>query len=138
MALQVSDLMTRDPVTLVPTSSLDELFDLMETANVRHIPVVDESGALVGVASHRDLVRGALYGEDELPVSTVRQMLRERTVGEIMSKEPQTVSSDDSIDTAGELILENKFGCLPVVDGEGLVGILTPLDFVKYLTEQER
>ena len=65
MPLLVRDLMTENPLTLSPGASLVDLRDLIEGEQVRHVPIVDENGGLVGVVSHRDLVGGALYGEGD-------------------------------------------------------------------------
>ena len=135
MALTVRDMMTENPFTLESTASLSDLYDLMDSKNVRHVPVVDAEGNLEGLATHRDLLRGALHNEGELPISTLRHLLRSFTVDEVMTHDPETVSSDTDIGQAGALMMENKFGCLPVVDGDRLVGILTESDFVRYVVD---
>ena len=131
----VRDLMTSKPFTLPPDASLDELHELMDAKQVRHVPVVDEDGQLCGVCSHRDLVRGALHGDRELPISTLHNMLQTFKIEEIMVSEPETIEPDDDIVAAGSAMIENKFGCLLVVENDELVGILTEADFVRYVVD---
>ena len=85
--LLVRDLMTEDPKTVRLEDSLAHLYDLMDTLHVRHMPVVDEDGDLQGLVTHRDLVRGALHSDADLPVSNRRQMLQSIEVQEVMTAE---------------------------------------------------
>ena len=133
--LKVRDLMTEDVLTLTAGDNLASLYDLMDSRHIRHVPVVDDDDTLVGIVSDRDLLRGALGEESSLPLSVRRQMLEQLKVEEIMNTEPMTVEPEQTVREAGELLMELKVSCLPVVDGGRLVGILTESDFVRYLTE---
>src|SRR5262245_37147257 len=62
--LRVRDLMTTGPLTLHPSDNLASLHDLMQSRHVRHIPVVDSDGAVVGLVTHRDLLRDVLSDTD--------------------------------------------------------------------------
>lgn len=135
--LRVRDLMTPDPAALTAEDDLTALYDLLDTRHVRHVPVVDEDGDLVGLVTHRDLLRCALAEEMDMPVSVQRDMLTRRQVGEIMTTEPESVDAETGIGVAAQTMFENKYGCLPVVEGTRLVGILTEADFVRYLAERE-
>ena len=135
-ALLVRDLMTEKVFTLRPTDSLVAAEDLMGTRRVRHVPIVDREGDLIGLVSHRDLLRGARGRLDDLPISVERDVLRVRKVREIMTTEPETVEPETSLSEAASLLLENKIGCLPVVEGMHLVGILTEADFVRDYLER--
>lgn len=130
--LMVRDLMTETVYTVRPNESLAQLFDLMDEIHARHIPVVDDDMVIVGLVSQRDLIREALYATRNLPLSHIRELLALRKVRSIMTIDVETVDPDTPIDEAGELMLEGKFSCLPVAEGEHLVGILTEADFVKY------
>ena len=133
---EVRDLMTSRVFTLQPTDDLEALYDLIDTRHVRHVPVVDRDGDLVGLVTQRDLARSALGAQDVLPLSFQQEILRRRKVREIMGTEVETVEPDESLKTAAEMLIENKIGCLPVVEGEHLVGILTESDFVRYYVEK--
>jgi CBS domain-containing membrane protein len=139
--LTVADLMTANPVTVGPDDNLTEVNELMMDRAIRHVPVVDDEGNLVGLISHRDLVRSALYAFNEIPYSEQKGFLEGTLVHSVMTNDPETIEADASVADAARIILENKFGCLPVVEGLQLVGILTESDFVKHLlleTEQAR
>jgi len=123
--------MTDRVFTLGPGDSLVALEDLMDARRVRHVPIVDREGDLVGLVTDRDLARRVLGRLDEMPMSVERDLLRGRRVQEIMTTEPETVEPDTSLKEAAAILLENKIGCLPVVEGIHLVGILTEADFVR-------
>jgi len=127
----VRELMTERVFTLRPSDSLAALEDLMDARRVRHVPIVDRDGDLVGLVSHRDLASGVLGRLDDVPISVGRDILRGRRVREIMTSEPETVDPDTPLAEAASMLLENKIGCLPVVEGAHLVGILTEADFVR-------
>ena len=133
--LRVRDLMTDDVYTLKPSDTLASAYDLMDTRHVRHIPVVDREGDLQGLVTHRDLMRGAFGASSVRPVSSQRDLLSQSFVEEIMQVDVETVEPDALLKDAAQIILENKFGCLPVVEGASLVGILTEADFVRFVAD---
>lgn len=133
--LEVRDLMTDTVFSLRPNDDLEALLDLMDTRHVRHVPIVDRDGNLVGLVTHRDLSRSALGPQDELPLSVQKEILRRRRIREIMATEVETVEPEEDLRNAAEMLIENKIGCLPVVEGEHLVGILTESDFVRHFVE---
>ena len=128
---EVRDLMTDRVFSLHATDDLEALYELMDTHHVRHVPVVDRDGDLVGLVTQRDLARSVLGVQDRLPLSMQQEILRRRSVREIMATEVETVDPDESLSAAAGMLLENKIGCLPVVEGAHLVGILTESDFVR-------
>ena len=132
----VRDLMTERVYTLSPSDDLVALEDLMDFRHVRHVPIVDREGELVGLATHRDLSRSVLSRLEDVPMSVERDLLRTRRIREIMTTEPETVEPDVSLKEAASVLLENKIGCLPVVEGLRLVGILTEADFVRDYLER--
>jgi len=136
--LRVRDLMTDGVFTLRPGDDLAAVHDLMDTRHVRHVPIVDDDGDLQGLVSHRDLARSILGQASRLPISNQRQLLHSTRVDEIMRQDIETVDPNTELREAGQTILENKFGCLPVVDNGHLVGILTEADFVRYVVEGMR
>ena len=131
----VRDLMTEEVFTLKPGDSLSDLRNLLHDMDVRHVPVVDEEGDLIGLVSERDLLRNVLTDQADVPLSVRDEALRLRTLREIMTDEVQTVGPEDAVETAARLMLDNKFGCLPVTEGQRLVGILTESDFVDFFAK---
>jgi len=134
----VRDLMTNEVVSLSPLDDLTELLDRMADEHVRHMPIVDRDGDLVGLVTERSLAQIALSSDaGELTLSAQRELLRRRRIREIMTTEVDTIEPDQSLREAAELLLENKVGCLPVVEGTHVVGILTESDFVRRFLERE-
>lgn len=134
--MQVDDLMTSNVFALRPEDDLGDLHDLMRSHDIRHVPVVDEDGDLVGLVSHRDLLRSALI-EQPVPAYLERAVLERLKVRDVMVRGVESVAPDDDLRDAAQLMFENKYGCLPVVAGKRLVGILTEADFVRLMAQGE-
>lgn len=132
--LRVRDLMTEKVVSVRPQDSVDKIYDVMAEKSIRHLAVIDEEGDLVGLVSHRDLLRNASVERSDLPLSVQRELMRRMRVEEVMTSEVETTEPEQPLSEAAQVMFENKFGCLPVVEGWRVVGILTESDFVKYFT----
>lgn len=132
----VRDLMTETVYVLSPSDDLATLYDLMDFRRVRHVPIVQD-GELVGLVTSTELSRCALGKLEGLTLSAERDMLRRSRVRDIMSVEPDTIDPDSPLDEAAGILLENKVGCVPVVEGLRLVGILTEADFVRDFVQSE-
>lgn len=135
--MKVADLMTDDVVAVRPGDDLGTLYDLMWDYNIRHMPVVDQEGSLVGLVTHRDLLRHSLIDRGDVPESLEHTLLEEFRVREVMNTHVATTTPDVDIRDAAQVMLENKYGCLPVVENDRLVGILTEADFVQLLAGGE-
>jgi CBS domain-containing membrane protein len=133
--LRVRDLMTEKVLSVHPGESVDKIYDAMTERSIRHVAVIDDDGDLVGVVSHRDLLRHSLIERSDLPLFVQRAILRRTKVEEVMTSEVETADPDQPLKEAAQVMYENKFGCLPVVEGWRVVGILTESDFVKYFTQ---
>lgn len=131
--LTVADLMTREPIAVQPEGDLATAHDLMQEQRIRHLPVVDERGRVVGLLSHRDLLRESLFAQSGEP--SFRTTLQNTRIGDVMVRRVTTVRADTDIRLAAQAMLEHKYGCLPVVEGRRrLIGILTEADFVRLLS----
>lgn len=127
--------MTREPVTLEVDEDLDLADVLMRLARIRHLPVLDH-GRLVGLVSERDLLRVQSDQMDDSAAAERQQMRRWVKAGWIMTRGVQEVEPDMPLVEAAQLMLEHKYGCLPVVEEGRLVGILTEADFVALAIRQ--
>jgi len=133
----VRDLMTENVVTFSPKDNLADLADRMADEHIRHAPIVDREGELVGLVTERDLARFAFFDSPDAPLSVEREVLGGKRVREIMGTEVDTLEPEASLREAAELLLENKVGCIPIVEGRRVVGILTEADFVRRYLEIE-
>jgi CBS domain-containing membrane protein len=132
----VADLMTTEVVTVREDTDLSVAWDMFDDLRIRHLPVVDDDDNLIGLLSHRDLARRALGGLEDLPLQEQHAMLAEQQVGEIMARSPESAEPDESLVSVAERMLENKFGCMPICEGNRIVGILTEADFVRLVVLQ--
>ena len=135
--LKVSQFMATDLFTVRPDDIVDFAATLMDWRHVRHVPVEGDDGELVGLVSHRALLRlvatGRVGGEHKV------------TVREIMTRNPVTVNSDATTVEAIRLMREAQVACLPVVDKGKLLGLVTEHDLIvvsshlleRYLAEAE-
>lgn len=132
--LVVADLMTSPTVSVFASDSLAVAHEIMASRSIRHLPVVNQQKELLGVLTHRDMVRAALFATNELPYSEEQRFLEQTLVEQAMTIDPESVSPDTPLIDAARMLLEQKFGCLPVVDGLEVVGILTEADFIKLVS----
>jgi len=127
--MKVVDVMTKDPLTMTPTETIGQADELMNTNKIRQLPVV-QGKDLVGIVTDRD-IRSFLSGSLLEGVEAREEALNTK-VREIMTTEPMSVSSDDDLQEAIELMIDEKIGGIPVVDeAEGLVGIVTYVDVLR-------
>lgn len=123
----VKDWMTRDPVTVTDETSMMKAIHLMKQNRFRRLPVMHEN-QLVGIITDRDLKEASPSKATTLDVHELYYLLAELQVKDIMTRNPITVSSQDTVEHAAQLMLENTISGLPVVDKGQLVGILTQSD----------
>jgi CBS domain-containing protein len=127
--------MTRDVVTLGRNDKLLVADDLMRLGRIRHLPVVDESGELVGIVSQRDLFHSGLIKALGYGTHAQRQALDMVVVKEAMRTQVMTTGLDTPLRDAAKVMLDRKIGCLVVLDQGRIAGILTESDFVKLVAE---
>ncbi len=121
----VKDIMKRPVITIGPEATLREAHLLMWERGIRHLPVVDE-GRLVGIITDRDI---------RLATSTLRPnpLSCDARVYEVMKRPVLTADPLDPVEDAARLMREEKVGCLPVVEGKELIGIITGIDLLDAL-----
>ena len=119
--------MTKDPKTVSPEDTLTRAADIMRESRVNHLPVV-EGGRLVGILSDTDL-RNASLASGLLPAAE-EPPGGDRRVREVMKTEVWSLTPEDSMEDALLIICRKKFGALPVLSGDRLVGIITKVDLL--------
>jgi len=125
--------MTSHVHTVAPDTTLAEALAVTRQHRIRHLPVMQDE-RLVGLLSDRDL-RLAIPPAWAVEHEELLAALHQRTVAEVMVTSLITVSSDTPIEDAAKLLHTHRIGCLPVVDGEALAGILTETDLLRAFTE---
>ena len=129
--LTVQDLMTTQVFTLLESDTLYTAKQIMEMARVRHVPIVDAQDGFVGLVTHRDMLALAVSRLSEIDQSTQDELDAGVPLKEAMRTDVATVAPDARLRDAAQMLLEHKYGCLPVVDGRKLVGIITEADFLR-------
>ncbi len=127
----IKDWMTKDPITINDETSMIKAIHIMNEHRFRRLPVVSQ-GKLVGMVTDRDLKEASPSRATTLDVHELYYLLAELQVSEIMSKNPVSVSQDDTVEHAAQIMLEHTISGLPVVDAGGhLAGILTQSDIFR-------
>jgi len=124
----VRDRMTSDPMTVTTETSVKEALELVRSKPFRHLPVVDESGKLVGIVTEKSLVYAAPTPATTLSVFEVDYILSQTNMGQIIQGPVITVEPDLPIEEAARMMIDHRFGCLPVVEDDALVGIISDTD----------
>ena len=119
--------MTPNPITIEEGTSINEALFIMKKRRIRSLPVM-KHGHLVGIVTDRDLQKVTPSTATTLDVWELNYMLAKLTVRDAMTHNPITVSSNESIARAAQLMHEKEFESLPVVDGGELIGIITESD----------
>ncbi len=114
-------------MTLAVDEHLNLASDLMRLGRVRHMPVLSH-GRLVGIVTQRDLFRAAVSSVLGFRPAVEREWLAKIRVAEVMTKPVITARSDWTVRQAVDVMLEHRIGCLPIVDGERLEGLLSETD----------
>ena len=129
--LLVRDVMTKDVATLDRNEKLAVADDVMRLGRIRHLPIIDEDGALAGIVSQRDLFHSGLLRALGFGSHAKDRAMDLLVLKEAMKTEVETVTPSAPLAEAAKTMLEKKIGCLVVVEGKKIVGILTESDFVK-------
>ena len=134
-AMSVRDRMTRNVTTIRPEATLRAAATLMRDRKVRHLPVVDDRGRMIGIMTDRDL-RQALFAPGVLAERTdLPAVLEALAVGDVMTRGVISVRAVTTIREAARVMHECRLGALPVVEGGRLVGILTETDVLRAFQE---
>lgn len=132
MAELVRDIMGTKLVTISASDRLSTVEDIMTLGHVRHMPVV-QGGRLVGVVSERDLLRASLSVLSEHRDEERRAFLHVVEISRVMSTPPIVVEPGATIEEAALIMAEKKIGCLPVVEDDELIGMVTETDVLRWV-----
>lgn len=145
---KAQDIMTKDVITVTPATTVTELALLLASHKISGAPVIDSSGALLGVVTESDLIDqkkkihiptvvtildSVFYLENPDKMAKEMKKIAGSTVGDIYSKDPLTVSADTHLDEIATLMAEKNVHTLPVMQGAKLVGVIGKKDIIKTL-----
>lgn len=130
--MTVEKAMSSNVVTIGANETLLHATRLMKDKKVKHLPVVGRSGELVGIVTDRDLKEASASDATTLEVHELLYLLDKVTIDSIMSKSVVTIEKGGALKKAALLMVEKGIGCLPVMDGKQLAGIITRSDVLRY------
>jgi acetoin utilization protein AcuB len=134
----VSTIMSIEPVVVNASNKFSQVLRLFGEFPVHHLPIVDADNKLVGIVSSNDIYKVFIklyHGKDKLALNmdSLDEAIR---ISDIMTPNPVTITSADTIAHAARIFAEKKFLSLPTVDNGNLIGILSVKDIIGYIAEQ--
>lgn len=148
--LKVRDIMTTDVVSVKKETTIRDLAELFTARQVGSIPVVDDSGNLIGIVTESDLIEQdkslhiptvislfdwVIYLESEKKFEKELQKMTGQTVGDIYTDTVETVTPDTLVSDVADLMSSKKLHALPVVEGKRLVGMVSRIDLIKTMVK---
>jgi len=130
--MKVRELMQAEVVTLEADDQLDLADTIMRLGRIRHMPILAQ-GQLVGILSQRDLYRAAISTVLELRPSAQREWLAKVRIREVMTANVLNIGPDAPVSEAVRMMVGNRIGCVPVLERDRLVGLLSESDCLTYL-----
>ncbi len=133
--MNVSEVMTPNPVTVKKEDSLLSATKLLKDKGFKHLPVVNGGGRLEGIVTDRDLKRASASNATSLEMHELLYLLDKVKIADMMNTQPVTVAAGETVQNAARIILERKIGCLLVTQDGTLAGIVTKGDLLKLLAQ---
>jgi acetoin utilization protein AcuB len=127
--------MTRNPVTATPDMSVAEASALMKREKVHRLPVLDKDKKLVGLITEKDILYASPSPATSLSIHEMAYLLSKLTVKKLMSKDVVTITKDTTVEEAARMMVDQDLSCLPVMEGDSLIGIVSKSDMFKILLE---
>jgi CBS domain-containing protein len=130
--VKVSDIMTRDLITVMRSDTLEKVDKIFTTNRIHHLPVVDEAQSLLGIISKTDYLKVSHM------LNVFNQLFFDEVeVRHMMNPQLAVVEPDDTVQYVLDIFLENIFHALPVVEGARLVGLVTSHDILRFVGQKE-
>jgi CBS domain-containing membrane protein len=128
---KISELMTSPVYSLRETDTLQSARVLMDQKRIRHVPITSGSNIFRGLITNRDVLANTISHLADIDQATQNEIDAGIPLQEIMRTDVHTISPEDSVKDAANILYNHKYGCLPVVDNGKLVGIVTEADFLQ-------
>ena len=133
--MEVRSIMSAPAITIRSDEGMLTATRLMKERKIKHLPVVNNQGELIGVVTDRDLKRASASDATTLEIHELLYLLHQVKVNTVMTAKPMTATPELSASEAANLMVRNRIGCLPVVEGKTLVGIVTKDDLLRLLAK---
>ncbi|HSB06833.1 MAG TPA: CBS and ACT domain-containing protein [Thermodesulfobacteriota bacterium] len=133
----IKEKMQKNPITISPDASFYEARALIRDKGIRHLPVVDKNGHLVGILTDRDIREAAPSAATSLSAHELHYLLGKLKVSGFMTPKEKlvTITPDLIIEEAVQLMRDHKIGCLPIMDGNKLAGLITETDILDFFVD---
>ena len=131
----VSKIMKRNPFFISPELSLTEARSLMDKEKISHLPVINKKNELAGLITKVDLLKAAPSSATTLDMYEISYLLSKLNVEKVMVKDVVTVQENEIIEEAARIMADRKIGCLPVMSGSLLVGMVTDTDIFHFFID---
>ncbi len=128
--ITIDEFMTPDPYTLCETDTLSDARKIMTERNIRHIPITDGEKNLLGLVTQRDVLAATAPESVHQVRSAPQKADSDIKLSDIMIRDVSVIHRTDSLRQAAIYIQSHKYGCLPVLSANSLVGIITDSDFI--------
>lgn len=122
--ITIDEFMTSNPVTLRETDTIEDARGLMTEKHIRHIPITDSDKRLLGLVTQRDILA------QTAPDCEANTANANKALSDIMIRDVSTIDQADSLRQAAIYLQSHKYGCLPVVSDDRVIGIITDSDFI--------
>ena len=129
--MHVRDLMSGEVLSIRDDESIAKARTIMGIARIRHVPVVDREGDFVGLITHRDILAVTVSRLADITPELQADLDEGIQARDIMNSDVRTVEPETGLKEAAVTLLRHKYGCLPVLRGRRLVGMITEADFLR-------
>ena len=126
--ITASDLMSKPVITARNNDNLSDIVVCLRENKIRHLPIVNDKKQLIGIVSNRDML---------VATNTPANVDGERWASHIMTPNPITTTEETQGSDVASLLLKHRIGCLPIMHGERIVGIVTESDFVRFFARSK-
>lgn len=127
----VANVMTKNPVFVSPEMSVNDARALMTREKISKLPVLDKNNRLIGIITKKDLIKAGPSAATTLDMYEISYLLSKLKVEKVMEKNVLTVQQSEVVEEAARIMADSSVGCLPVMKGDLLVGIITETDLFR-------
>lgn len=127
----IANVMTRNPIFVSPDMSVNDARALMTREKIGKLPVLDKNNRLVGIVTKKDLVKAGPSAATSLDMYEISYLLSKLKVETVMERNVLTVQQTEVVEEAARIMADSQVGCLPVMKGALLVGIITETDLFR-------